>query len=119
VAREAETPGFALEPTTFTPAASAAAPKPKLLGERCHGLRVRVTDVAAARPWSLGLRLLVALRRHPEFAWAREGAWLDTLSGTKAVRTALERGDDVDAILASEAPAIERWRAERKPSLLY
>ena len=119
VAREAATPGFALEPTTFTPAASAAAPTPKLQGEACQGLRVRVTDAAAARPWTLGLRLLVALRRHPEFAWVREGAWLDTLSGTKAVRAALERGDGVDAILASEAPAIESWRRERAASLLY
>ena len=119
VAREAATPGFALEPTVFTPEASAAAPQPKHLGARCHGLRVRVTDAAAARPFVLGLRLLIALRRHPEFEWVREGAWLDTLCGTGAVRAALERGDGVDALLAAEAPAIERWRRERAPSLLY
>jgi uncharacterized protein YbbC (DUF1343 family) len=119
VAREAATPGFALEPTTFTPEASPAAPTPKLRGELCRGVRVRVTDAAAARPWALGLRLLVALRRHPEFAWVREGAWLDTLSGTKAVRAALERGDGVETILAAEAPAIERWRRERATALLY
>ncbi len=119
VAREAATPGFVLEPVAFTPAASAAAPAPKLRGELCRGLRVRVTDAAAARPWTLGLRLLVALRRHAEFAWVREGAWLDTLSGTKAVRAALERGEAVDAILAAEAPGIEKWRRERAASLLY
>jgi uncharacterized protein YbbC (DUF1343 family) len=119
VAREAATPGFALEPTTFTPAASTAAPTPKHLGVPCQGIRVRVTDPAAARAFALGLRLLVALRRHPEFAWVREGAWLDALTGTKAVRAALERGDGVDAILAAEAPAIERWRRERAASLLY
>lgn len=119
VAREAATAGFTLEPTTFTPVASAAAPKPKLQDVECRGLRVRVTDPTAARPWALGLSLLVALRRHPDFAWLREGASLDTLSGTKAVRTALERGLGVDAILAAEAPAIRRWRAERTSSLLY
>jgi uncharacterized protein YbbC (DUF1343 family) len=119
VAREAATPGFALEPATFTPAASAAAPTPKLRGELCRGLRVRVTDATAAQPWALGLRLLVALRRHPAFAWVREGAWLDTLCGTQAVRAALERGEGVDAILASEAPGIEGWRRERAASLLY
>ena len=119
VAREAATPGFALEPAVFTPEASASAPKPKHLGVRCHGVRVRVTDPAAARPWALGLRLLIALRRHPEFEWVREGAWLDTLSGTKAVRAALERGDGVETILAAEEPAIERWRRERAASLLY
>ncbi len=117
--RAAATTGFALEPTSFTPVASAAAPKPKFQDVVCRGVRVRVSDAPAARPWTLGLRLLVALRRHPELAWIREGARLDTLTGTKAVRAALERGDSVDAILAAQAPAIERWRAARKPSLLY
>jgi uncharacterized protein YbbC (DUF1343 family) len=119
VAREAATPGFALEAATFIPVASAAAPAPKLLGERCRGLRVRVTDPRAARPWLLGLRLLVALRRHPEFAWVRDGAGLDTLTGTRVVRAALDRGDAAEAIAASEAPAVERWREERKRALLY
>jgi uncharacterized protein YbbC (DUF1343 family) len=119
VAREAATPGFALEPTSFTPEASAAAPEPKHRGTSCRGVRTRVTDPAAARPFALGLRLLAALRRHPEFAWIREGAWLDTLTGTKAVRASLERGDGVEAILDFEQPAIERWRRERKDFLLY
>jgi uncharacterized protein YbbC (DUF1343 family) len=119
LAREAETPGFALEPTSFQPAASPAAPRPKLLDEACKGVRVRVTDASAARPFTLGLRLLLALKRHPEFAWLREGAALDSLLRTKAVRAAIDRGDGVEAILAEQAPAIERWRSERKDSLLY
>jgi uncharacterized protein YbbC (DUF1343 family) len=119
VARHAATPGFALEPTTFTPTASPAAPEPKLVAQRCRGLRVGVTDRSAARPWTLGLRLLVALRQHREFEWVRGGAWLDSLSGTNAVRAALERGESVDAIVAAEATAIERWRRDRAPSLLY
>jgi hypothetical protein len=47
----------------------------------------------------------------------REGAWLDTLTGTKAVRVALERGDAVETILAADQPAIDRWRRERAASL--
>ena len=119
LAREAETPGFALEPTTFTPTASPAAPHPKLLGAACKGVRVRVTDARAARPFTLGVRLLVALKRHPEFAWLREGAGLDSLLRTKTLRLAIDRGDGVDAILAEQAPGIERWRSERAASLLY
>jgi uncharacterized protein YbbC (DUF1343 family) len=119
LAREAATPGFALEPSSFTPRASAAAPAPKLKDALCRGVRVRVTDAAAARSWELGLRLLVGLRRHPEFAWLGGGAALDRLTGTRAVRAALERGDSVEAILAAEAPALERWRDERRASLLY
>ena len=119
LARDAATAGFVLEPTAFTPTASPAAPEPKLKDEACRGVRVRVTDAATASPWALGLRLLVALRRQPGFAWVREGAWLDTLTGTKALRTAIERGDSVDAILAAEAPGIARWQRERRASLLY
>jgi len=119
LARDAATPGFALEPATFTPTASPAAPQPKLAGEACRGVRVHVTDAATASPFRLGLRLVVALRRQPGFAWVREGAWLDTLTGTKAVRAAIERGDSVDAMLAAQAPAIRRWRGERKASLRY
>jgi len=119
VLREAETPGFALEAAEFTPTASPAAPKPKLLDVACRGVRVRVTDVAAAQPVALGLRLLGALRRHAEFAWVREGAWLDTLSGTKALRAAFERGDSVETILGATAQGVEDWRRERRPHLLY
>jgi len=119
LARDAATAGFVLEPAAFTPTASPAAPEPKLKGEACRGVRVRVTDAATGSPWALGLRLLVALRRQLGFAWVREGAWLDTLTGTKAVRAAIERGDSVDAILAAEAPGIARWRRERRASLLY
>ena len=119
IVREAQTAGFALEPAEFTPTASAAAPKPKLLDVACRGVRVRVTDPAAAQPFALGLRLLAALRRHAEFAWVREGAWLDTLSGTKSLRAALERGDSVDQILAAMAPAVEDWRRDRRSYLLY
>jgi uncharacterized protein YbbC (DUF1343 family) len=120
VAREAAGAGFALEPTRFVPAPSPAAPKPKHAGETCSGLRIRVKDRAACRPWEFGLRLLAAVRRlHPEFAWARDGAGLDALVGTRAVRAAIERGDTVEAILAAEAPAIEQFAAERRAALLY
>jgi uncharacterized protein YbbC (DUF1343 family) len=119
LAREAQTPGFVLEPASFTPTASPAAPEPKLRGVPCRGVRVRVTDAAAARPFTLGLRLLAALRRHPEFAWLRGGAGLDTLLGTKSVRAALERGDGVDAILTTLEDQRARWGSERRSALLY
>jgi uncharacterized protein YbbC (DUF1343 family) len=112
--------GFRLEPASFTPAASPAAPAPKHAGEACRGLRVRVTDVHAVRPYALGLGLLGTLRRlHPEFRWTREGAGLDTLLGTRRVREALERGDSVEAILAGDGAALTAFARERKAALLY
>jgi uncharacterized protein YbbC (DUF1343 family) len=114
------TDGFRLDPASFTPAASPAAPAPKHVGEACRALRVRVTDVHAVRPYALGLGLLQALRRlHPEFRWTREGAWLDTLLGTRRVREALEHRDSVEAILAGDGPALTAFAGERKAVLLY
>jgi uncharacterized protein YbbC (DUF1343 family) len=121
VRRAVDAPGFRLEATSFTPAASAVAPRPKYEGRSCAGLRVRVVDRHEARPYALGVRLLVALRQlHPEFAWTRDGgAGLDVLLGTRTVRAALVRGESVEAILAADAPAIERFAQERQPALLY
>lgn len=120
VARAVDVAGFRLEPTSFTPLASPAAPAPKHEGRACAGLRVHVVDRQQARPYVLGLSLLAALRRlHPEFAFTRDGANLDTLLGTRAVRAALEHGESAEAILASDAPSLERFARERKPALLY
>ncbi|HVR69870.1 MAG TPA: DUF1343 domain-containing protein [Vicinamibacteria bacterium] len=111
-------PGFVLEPVTFTPRASEAAPDPKHRDLACAGVRVRVREAAAARPYALGVALLHALRREPAFGWRREGA-LDWLVGTRRLREALERGDSVEAIVDADAAAIEAYRRERAPALLY
>ena len=111
--------GFTLEPAAFTPAASDAAPDPKYKDELCAGVRVKVSDTKAARPYELGIALLQALKRlHPEFKWRREDA-LDVLLGTRRVREALDRGDAVEAILKADAPGVEAWRKERTGALLY
>jgi hypothetical protein len=47
------------------------------------------------------------------------GSVFDSLVGTSSVRITVEHGASVDAILASKAPAIARWRAEIRPFLLY
>ncbi len=113
-------PGLRLEPATFVPAASAAAPEPKHLGQRCRGFRVRVEDATAVHPYAFGIALIAALRStQPELKWVRDGAWLDTLLGTRRVRRALEGGDAVAAILAADGPGIGRFERDRQSALLY
>jgi uncharacterized protein YbbC (DUF1343 family) len=113
-------PGFALDPARFTPTASEAAPKPKLEGQACAGVRVRVTDARKAAPYALGVALLRAFKDlHPEFAWRGDGSGFDRLVGTKRLREAIERGESVEAIVRSDADSIARWRREREPALLY
>jgi uncharacterized protein YbbC (DUF1343 family) len=113
-------PGFRLEPAEFTPAGAWAAARPKHEGVSCAGVRVRVEDPRRARAYAFGLRLLEAVRRlHPEFAFTRGGAALDTLLGTGRVRAAFERGDPVESILASDEPAIAAFAVARRKALLY
>ena len=120
MAQAVRVPGFRCEPTTFTPRSSAAAPNPKHLDNLCQGLAIRVTDAQKAEPYRLGVSLLVEMKkRHPEFAWLRDGSGFDRLVGTRSLRAAIDRGESVDAIVAADAPAIERFRRSRVASLLY
>ncbi len=111
--------GFALAPAEFTPRAGESAPAPKYRDARCLGLRVTADATASLRPYAFGLELLAAARRQPGFVWIRGGAALDTLLGTRRVREAMERGESVEMILAGDASAIEAFRRERGPLLLY
>jgi len=119
-ARAVVSPGVVLEPCTFTPRPSEAAPRPRYAGEKCRGVRVRVVDSAAVRSWELGLALLATMRSlHPRFAWLEEGAVLDGLLGTRTVRAALDGGEPVESIVAAEREAVARFERERRGWLLY
>jgi len=115
----ATAPGFTLEATTFTPQASDAAADPKHKGVECSGVRVKLADPKAARPYTLGVALLRALRGQAGFEWRDDGAALDRLVGTRRLREALERGDAADAIVQADAGAIEVFKTQRKAALLY
>ena len=112
-------PGFALEPASFTPLTSAAAPEPKYLGRECHGMEVRVTDPAAAEPYRLGVSLLAALQGRAGFEWRKEGAALTTLVGTPRLLEELRQGKTVEQILDADRADQAAWRAAREPALLY
>jgi uncharacterized protein YbbC (DUF1343 family) len=112
-------PGFRLEPTTFVPEASAAAPRPKYLGETCQGWRVVVTDPAIAQPYRLGVELILHLMEQPDFEWRRQGEALTWLLGTPRIFEDLEAAIDADEIVAFDQTDHEIWRRERREFLLY
>lgn len=109
--------GFSVEPARFTPRSSFLEPAPRYRDTECRGLRVRVRDPRQARPYDLGVSLLWALRRQPEFEW-RPGA-LELLLGTPSLREALRRGDTVADVLQRDTAGAARWRQEREKALLY
>lgn len=111
-------PGFTLEPTTFTPSRSPAAPEPKHLDKASPGVRIKVADAHAAQPYLFGVALLHALRQQPGFQWRSEGA-LDRLAGTRRLREELEKGTAPEAIAALDQADIKAWKDGRLKSLLY
>jgi len=112
-------PGFELEPVIFTPVGSPATPNPKFDGQECHGMRVRVTDPAAAQPYRLGVELLVALMSRDDFEWKDEGAALTRLVGTQRLLDDLRRRRSVVQIIEADLADHDVWRRDRAAALLY
>ena len=112
-------PGFELEPASFTPSASPAAPNPKFLDQECHGMRIRVTDPAAAQTYRLGVELLAALQNRDGFKWGRDGESLTRLVGTPRLLDDLRQGRTVEQIIEADRAAHESWRRARASALLY
>ncbi|HKV06974.1 MAG TPA: DUF1343 domain-containing protein [Thermoanaerobaculia bacterium] len=112
-------PGFQLQPASFTPRSSPAAPSPKYQDRPCHGFQVRVTDPAAAEPYRLGIALLAALSRQSSFEWRDGGDALTGLLGTPRLLQDLRAGKTVEEILAADAADHAAWRRDRRPALLY
>lgn len=116
-------PGVSFRPTSFTPRSLAAAPHPKYLGERCHGVELVVTAPRQFEAARTGLAVLATIRRfHPdEFAWVQHGdrVWLDDLLGTDRPRLAIETGVPIGQILVAERPALVEFQRVRARHLLY
>lgn len=116
-------PGVAFRPTSFTPRALAAAPRPKYLGEPCRGVELVVTDPSKLEAVRTGLTVIFAIRslNLDDFEWVRHGDryWLDNLLGTDRPRLALEAGASVESILEREHAALEQFRRARAGHLLY
>jgi len=112
--------GVSFEATSFTPRSlPGRAPKPRFEGERCSGVRVRVTDPAAMRAVELAVRFLCAVRDLHPGSLRLEPRSFDRLAGAPWLREAIEAGKAPAEILpriAEEAAGFER---ERAPFLLY
>lgn len=108
-----ECAGFALHPTLYTPRAlPGKASNPRFKNALCHGIRIAAIDPAAARPFTLGVALLRAIRQvHPEhFAW---GSSFDTLAGGSWLREQIEGGATAKQIAAAAAPEIDAFNKTR------
>lgn len=115
-------PGVSFRPVVFRPTFHKHAHEP------CGGVQIHVTDVRAYLAYHTGVAILHAIRSlWPElFAW-RTRAYefvddipaIDLLTGSSAVRLALDAGAEFRDITAAWQPAVDAFSAEREPWLLY
>ena len=119
---EQQHPGVAFIPAWFRPQFQ------KHAGEACSGVQIEVVDAAQVAPYELGVELIAALCEigGPAFAWRDEPyefesdrPAIDLLTGSGALRAALETGADHRPWIEAWGEDEEGFRAEREAVLLY
>ena len=81
-------------------------------------IRIHVTDRDAVRPVDVGVHLLRAIyaRHQKDWQWRPS---IDRLSGSAALRAAVERDGGVEALLAEWRTDTERWAQSARAHRLY
>ncbi|MFF8943869.1 exo-beta-N-acetylmuramidase NamZ domain-containing protein [Streptomyces sp. NPDC014864] len=106
-------PGVRFREAYFAPTFS------KFQGTTVGGVQIHVHDRAAFDPVRTGIALLVTARKvWSGFAW-RPDHWIDKLTGSTWVRTAIDSGADTDAVVAGWQEELAAFRAVRGKYLVY
>ena len=115
-------PGAALRPASFVPTFD------KYSGETCRGLQVHITNRAEFQSYRFGIALLVVMHSlYPdEFRWRREEyefrddvPALDLLTGVRAVRESIDRGERFEEVWAKANRPHEAYTKWREGCILY
>ncbi|MDN3022123.1 DUF1343 domain-containing protein [Streptomyces sp. S.PB5] len=106
-------PGVHFREAYFAPTFS------KFQGKTVGGVQIHVHDRAAYDPVRTGIGLLVTAKRvWSGFAW-RADNWIDKLTGSTQVRTAIDAGAAPDEVVAGWQEELAAFRATRREYLLY
>ena len=115
-------PGLFFRPCVIEPAFH------KFARQRCGALQLHVTDRRAFHAYRTGISVLVAVKSlWPDaFAWRAEPyefrddvPAIDLLTGTAAVRKAIDDGADIDSVMRIARTGTEAYDAGRSRALLY
>ena len=110
-------PGVRFREAYFVPTFS------KWTNRNCAGVQVYVTDRETFDPIRTAIAMITTARRlYPgDFAWreATPPFWIDRLTGSDQVRTAIDAGQDTDEVVAGWQADLNRFRATRARYLLY
>jgi len=114
-------PGIHIDTTSFVPVdMPGAAVDPKFEGQKCHGLRFRITDPHHFQSVAFGIHLICLIKKiHPEhFAW-NAGLGIDRLSGTDKFRKAVDESLPAEQIIVSFENEVNIFKKVRQQYLLY
>ena len=115
-------PGVHIRPAVFEPTFQ------KHAKHACGGCQIHVLNRDEFRVVTTAVAVLVEMRaqnterfqwRQPPYEYELTKLPFDILAGSSELRTQVESGVPVEAISESWMPALERFRATRKPYLLY
>ncbi|MEU9667782.1 DUF1343 domain-containing protein [Streptomyces bobili] len=106
-------PGVRFREAYFTPAFS------KFQGRTVGGVQLHVDDRDSFDPVRTGIALLVTARKAwSGFGW-RADHWIDKLTGSTWVRTAIDKGAEADEVVAGWQEELAAFRRVRREYLLY
>jgi len=109
----AHLPGFSFRLETKTPADDL------YKGQPCRGLRIRVTDARAARPVTLFVHLMTALREHHSYEFVPRWDEMRRMVGNDEFQKLYLAEEPAEAILQSFLKSTAQFQEARKPYLLY
>ena len=92
----------------------------KFKGRTIGGLDLSITNPRTYDPLRTSLSIIAVLKQlYPDdFTWRRD-EWIDKLTGTERVRTALDAGVPVEQLLQEWEGDVAKFRELRRPCLLY
>jgi len=109
--REAAIEGVRFASVTFTPSTGV------FVGRRCQGVAIEIVDSRRFRSARVGMEIAVRLRAlHPQ-RW--RASRVDLLLRNRQALASLLAGEPAAAIVAAWQVDLERFRARRRPFLLY
>src|SRR5690606_21958922 len=94
-------------------------------GELCAGVQVHVTDPVAFQGIKTAVAMLVEAKKYDEFEWRYDDYdpdrpyWIDKLSGSPRLRTMIDDGASVDAVVDAWRDELAAFDRERGKYLLY
>ncbi|MCX5241857.1 exo-beta-N-acetylmuramidase NamZ family protein [Streptomyces prunicolor] len=106
-------PGVHFREAYFAPTFS------KFQGKTVGGVQIHIHDRAAYDPVRTGIALLVTAKKvWSGFSW-RSDNWIDKLTGSARVRTAIDAGAGTDEVVAGWQAELKAFRRVRTEYLLY